>query len=273
MRPSFSRMLRAVPAAAAVSGSVFASVWLLAINPERSQVPRAAAGASTKVVHASLPGAKRPAVEQRSVLARARAGTPGSTTPARSGPSPAHARIAQKAVLRVVPGSGAHLPGPAPSAPASPAPAPAPTPVSPAGAPPVAPSVDPGGSASSGSAEVSAARNSASAPQKGDKRTRHTQPTTALRAATSKPSGAKKAEPGQTNKQAAGKQIVGTKTDAKQTDTKEAESKHADSKQADSKQADTKQADTKQADTKQADTKQADGGQSDATKGKRTNKH
>ena len=55
MRVSFTRVLRAVAALAAVSGSVFASFWLVAIKPEPSKAPRVAAGSSSTIVHASLP--------------------------------------------------------------------------------------------------------------------------------------------------------------------------------------------------------------------------
>jgi hypothetical protein len=221
MRPSFSRVLRAVPASAAVSGSIFASVWLLAINQEHSQVPQAAAGTSSTVVRASLPST-RTTVEHRPVLARA--GAPSlATANARSHPSSLRARAALRAVPRqVAPGSGAHAPAPTSSAGASPAPAPTP-------APPLAPAAAAAqseGPAASESAVVSSRRKSAAAP-KGDKGSRPTQRVTSVRANTSKPSGGKKAEPGQSDKQAAGTQT---------TDTKQADSKQADSKQATGKQ-------------------------------------
>jgi hypothetical protein len=219
MRPSFSRVLRAVPASAALSGSVFASVWLLAINQEHSQVPQAAAGTSSTVVHASL--ATTPTtVEHHPVLAKA-GGPSFATTRARSHPSSVRARAALRAVPRqAAPGSGGHAPAPTSSAGASPAPAP------PASPPPAAAAAQSEGPAASESAAVSSGRKSAAA-SKGDKGSRPTQRVTSVRANTSKPSGGKKAEPGQSDKQAAGTQT---------TDTKQADSKQADSKQADSKQ-------------------------------------
>jgi hypothetical protein len=270
MRSSFSRVLRAVPATAAVSGSVFASVWLLAINSGHAQVPRAAAGASSTVVHATLPRTHRAAV-QRALSTKTGAGTPAIVTArARSAPSSTRVGTSPKGVVRqVAPSSGANAPAPhgssAPTPPTS-----TPKPVSPASvpSPPPPPSTDPGGSVSFGVAVAPSTRTSSSPTPTGNKRTRSTQRAAAVRTQPSRLSGTKKAEPGQPHKQAAANQ-----TDGKQTNGKQSATKQTDGKQTAAGQPDPKQTASKQADTGKNQAGEPDSAQSDAGKGKSKNKH
>ena len=131
MRASFTRVLKAVAASAAVSGSVFASIWLLAVKPEGPQAPRAAAGASSTVVHARhcRPGTTAVDPEQSALaalpsftLARVGLGPSRATcphnqerraaaslrSPAHSSPSPRPRAACQAPIPRT--GSEAHVP-------------------------------------------------------------------------------------------------------------------------------------------------------------------
>jgi hypothetical protein len=247
MRTSFSPVLKAVAASAAVSGSVFASIWLLAIKPEGPQAPRAAAGASSTVVHASLP-TKQTAVEHRTVLVRP--ALPPTFTHARVGlrPPGPRAHTTRNAVPRIPPVSGTLVTQPAsPTPPAEPPPpTPAPNPTSPASTPaptpPLAPTPTPApahdpvapisgqpdgsGSGSAGPAVVTSAQTSTSAASKGGKRTGPAAPVTSRgggKGKTTKPTGPKKAED-----LPSGKQPDVTQPDSKQTDGKQSDGKPAD---------------------------------------------
>ena len=270
MRTSFSPVLKAVAASAAVSGSVFASIWLLAIKPEGPQAPRAAAGASSTVVHASLP-TKQTAVEHGTVLARA--ALPPTFTQARVGlrPSGPRAHTTRNAVPRVRPVSGTLVTQPAsptpPAEPPTPTPAPKPTspastaPPTPVPAPaqaPIAPisgQSDGSGSGSSGLAVVSSVPNSTSAASKKSKRTGPTALVTSRgggKGKTTKPTDQKKPEDVASVKQPDGN--------------------HSDGKQSDSKQSDGKQSNGKQGGDKPGQDPNAShgNGQSDKTKGDST---
>jgi hypothetical protein len=245
MRSSFSPVLRAVAASAAVSGSIVASIWLLAVKPEGPQAPRVAAGASSTVVHASLP-TKQTAVEHGTVLARA--ALPPTFTQARVGlrPSGSRAHTTRNAVPRIRPVSGTLVTQPAsptpPAEPPTPTPAPKPTspastaPPTPVPAPaqaPIAPisgQSDGSGSGSSSLAVVSSVPNSTSAASKKGKRTGPTALVTSRgggKGKTTKPTGQKKPEDVSSVKQPNGKQSDGKQSDGKQSDGKQSDGKPA----------------------------------------------
>ncbi len=150
IRPCFVRPLKALGLFAAVAGGAFATVWLLAVGPDRPESASAPSASGLTVIRAGAP-AQGPRAATRST-APALVSLPAAAAPVFRRHAPPAAGGASHHAARPAHAPRAAAPRPAPKPARAPAPspppppAPAPTPPTPPSAPPAPPSPSVGGS-------------------------------------------------------------------------------------------------------------------------------